>query len=204
MKVLELRNSRSYGKRFGYMELNKMKRHVIFLIVSLPFLGGCWGSNIVKSTPDSTLAPRASLLQPSPPTLAVMTPLVATLTVSETVEAVFRVEDMFAKNAEQFVLVETVKPSSQPWESLANSTGEYRASHLCEPPCGVFIEEISSGKIYELSMPDLNKNRGVKDLSWSSAYILEFTQGTSPNIALRYVVDIREQKILDIVHYFTP
>lgn len=183
-----------------------MKWYTLFLIVSLLFLQSCQNSDLVSnvSTPDSTLTPRASPLLSSPPTLAALTPVMATSAVSETVEAVFRVEDMFIKNAEQFVLVETLKPAVQPWESLVNPTGEYRAFHLCKPPCGVFIEEVSSGRTYELSMPDLNTNRGFKDLSWSSTYILEFTQGTSPDIALHYVVDVREQKLLDIVHHFTP
>ena len=185
-----------------------MKWDKVCLLIIVVFLSSCQfvrDSNLIaasghqnKNTPpyplSSPTSPRSLLSSPS----ISQSEIYATPTISSTDEIVFRVDGLLEKNENQFAFIEVTKPITQPWELLENSTGEYRAFHLCTPACGIFIEEVTSGVTYEVFIIDLQKYRNFKDMSWPSTYILEFKQVTSPDIAVRYVIDVKEQKLLDI------
>ncbi len=188
-----------------------MKWYVNFLVISLLFLQACRNLNLISESTVTQVPTKTATSSPAPsqaPTILTRLPeatgIITSSLNSDAEEVIFRVDGLLENNAAHFNFIEVEKTNEPEWESSVNPTAEYRAFHLCVPPCGIFVEELFSGKTYELSMPDFDANRNFKDLSWSSAYVLEFKQVTSPDIAIGYTIDVEKRQLLDVVHYLTP
>ncbi len=185
--------------------VSSIERRILYFLLLIIIVCGCQYSDLSdKSSKNSQVVTPVFELPTSISTYAPLSTPPPTPTTASNDEIVLRVDGLLERNAEQFAMMEIIKPMGPFWESSLNPTGEYLAFHLCEPSCNVFVEDVSSGITYQLFMPDLREFRNFKDLKWSADYILKFKQITAPNIAIQYIVDIEEQKLLDIINYYRP
>lgn len=100
--------------------------------------------------------------------------------------------------AEEFEIEESDEPLGDLINSVANSTGDYRAYDVCNPQCFIYVEEITTGKVYKLTSPHLEGNRWFSGITWAGEVILEFTLVTQPNHGVQFTVDVENQELIDI------
>jgi hypothetical protein len=105
----------------------------------------------------------------------------------------------FRQNAEGFRMEEVPYPvGGIERERVVNHTESLIAFTLCDEFCGVFVEDISANRVYELKAPSFIPGRHFLNLVWIQEKILAFDQSTQPHLRIHYVVDVEEQELINV------
>ncbi len=102
----------------------------------------------------------------------------------------------FQENAEGFQMEETLPPARRD-ESLVNMTESLEAFTFCAEFCGVFVEEISTKRVYELNAPSFIRGRPFSNLDWIQDKVLAFDQSTQPHQRIHYIVEIEKKELIN-------
>ena len=101
------------------------------------------------------------------------------------------------QNAAEFKMVAVSVGSNLQQENITtNQIKTFRAFSTCDQMCRMFVEELSTGPLYELHTPSFSPGRQFSDLVWVANDILVFDQWTQPNHGVHYSVDVRGRKLL--------
>jgi len=106
----------------------------------------------------------------------------------------------------EILTVSSLPPQER--ENIAvNEEQTYQAFTICQPiseheGCQekIFIEEISTGKYYQIQGIPLSW-RPFTNLGWRNETMLEFDRWSNPHYGLRYTVDMTEKKLVDITEF---
>jgi hypothetical protein len=76
-----------------------------------------------------------------------------------------------------------------------NQDGTFRAFTTCGQYCRIFVEELITGKIYELQGLPLEW-RPFSGFVWITSDILVFDRWSQPHYGVHYAVNIKERKLI--------
>lgn len=113
---------------------------------------------------------------------------------------------MLRENLAGFEMIETSTPSNIPEyaffnpenTSVFNSTRNFRAFFVCVESCHIFVEDVSTGRTYEIMAPYILKGRPFSSLTWTDTTVIEFDQSRNPYQAVRFVVDVENHTLLNV------